>query len=298
MKLEKALKTALDELRMQMLGLQVLFGFQFQALFQDAFEDLGNAARMADAAGLGLLLAATAILIAAPSQHRLVEHGEATLRIYRTAGLYARIALLPIAVALGCTLYVPLARAAHPWAVAPAVCGAGLALLAWYALPVLLGRHGTRGEDPVKESPTPLATKIEQMLTEARVILPGAQALLGFQLVVMMARSFDRLPPPVQYLHVAALLALSLAVILLIAPTAVHRIGFMGAEDPRVHAIGSVLITAGLVPLALALACDLYVAVYKLFAAAAPALIAGVAALVVLIAMWYALPLLLRRQPA
>ena len=31
-------------------------------------------------------------------------------------------------------------------------------------------------------SSTPLHAKIEQMLTEARVILPGAQALFGFQL--------------------------------------------------------------------------------------------------------------------
>lgn len=43
----------------------------------------------------------------------------------------------------------------------------------------------------MQESPTPLHAKIEQSLTEARVILPGAQALLGFQLIVMMTRAFD-----------------------------------------------------------------------------------------------------------
>ena len=31
------------------------------------------------------------------------------------------------------------------------------------------------------ESPTPLGTRIKQVLMEARVVLPGAQALLGFQ---------------------------------------------------------------------------------------------------------------------
>ena len=36
------LKTSLDELRMQVLGAQVLFGFQFQGLFQDTFEQAGS----------------------------------------------------------------------------------------------------------------------------------------------------------------------------------------------------------------------------------------------------------------
>lgn len=298
MKLDEALKTAFDELRMQMLGLQVLFGFQFQGLFQDGFAELDVAGRRADAAGLGLLLAAAAIIIAAASQHRLIEQGEATVRIYRTVARHGRLALLPIAAALGCTLYVPLERAARPWALAPALAGTLLALCAWYALPGVLRRHHAKGDDPVKDSATPLGTKIEQMLTEARVILPGAQALLGFQLVVMMARSFDRLPTPLQFVHMAALLALSLAVILLIAPTAVHRIGFEGREDPRVHSIGSVLITAGLVPLALALACDLALAAWKLFEAEAAAITFGIAGFLVLMASWYAWPLLLRRRHA
>ena len=49
--------------------------------------------------------------------------------------------------------------------------------------------------------PTPLHVKIEQMLTEARVILPGAQALLGFQLAVVLTQAFDRLPPSSKTLH-------------------------------------------------------------------------------------------------
>ena len=42
---------------------------------------------------------------------------------------------------------------------------------------------------------TPLPKQIDQMLTEARTILPGAQALLGFQLTVFLTESFERLPP-------------------------------------------------------------------------------------------------------
>jgi hypothetical protein len=45
---------------------------------------------------------------------------------------------------------------------------------------------------------TALATKVEQLLTEARVIIPGAQALLGFQFIAMLTSGFDRLPPSVK----------------------------------------------------------------------------------------------------
>ena len=44
------------------------------------------------------------------------------------------------------------------------------------------------------EKPTPLSTKVDQLLTEARIIIPGAQALLGFQFAVTLTRAFEQLP--------------------------------------------------------------------------------------------------------
>ena len=37
-----SLHTALNELRMQMLGVQVMLGFQFEALFQEALQHPGK----------------------------------------------------------------------------------------------------------------------------------------------------------------------------------------------------------------------------------------------------------------
>jgi hypothetical protein len=78
---------------------------------------------------------------------------------------------------------------------------------------------------------TPLKTKIEQMLTEARVIIPGGQALLGFQFVCTFNRSFKELPLSIQYVHAASLCAVALAVLLLMTPAALHRIAFHGEDD-------------------------------------------------------------------
>ena len=44
--LDAKLKTALDESRLLILGAQVLFGFAFQAAFQDLFSEIGSLGRL------------------------------------------------------------------------------------------------------------------------------------------------------------------------------------------------------------------------------------------------------------
>ena len=70
MNLQEQLKTALDETRMQMLGVQILFGFQFQSVFQSEFSALTWPARIADALGLALILLTLSLLTAPAAQHR------------------------------------------------------------------------------------------------------------------------------------------------------------------------------------------------------------------------------------
>ncbi len=179
---------------------------------------------------------------------------------------------------------------------AAALCMA--ALLAWYALGVRLRTKWSRRDKGVVMEPekTPLHAKIEQMLLEARVILPGAQALLGFQLVVMMTRSFEQLPREVQVVHGIALFSLLLTVILLICPAAIHRIAAQGNDDPRIHSTGSFLITMALLPLAVAVSGDLWVALGVLFGENTVALAGATAAFALLLVLWFLLPLLIRRR--
>jgi hypothetical protein len=53
--------------------------------------------------------------------------------------------------------------------------------------------------------PTPFADRVDQLLTEARVIIPGAQALFGLQLSITLIRTFADLPDAAKMVHVAAL---------------------------------------------------------------------------------------------
>src|SRR5919206_174923 len=107
MSLERKLKTALDETRLLILGAQVLFGFQFNGVFQELFENLSPSSRYLQCGGLLLI----------------------TLTIGLTAG--------------GALLL--------------------LALCAWYALEFLMRRDDLMGKKE-PEKPTPLSTKVDQLL--------------------------------------------------------------------------------------------------------------------------------------
>ncbi|MDB6083209.1 MAG: hypothetical protein JWN43_1090 [Gammaproteobacteria bacterium] len=296
MKLEDALKMSLDELRMQMLGVQVLFGFQFQGLFQDNFSALPRLGRAVDCGGLGLMVVAMGLLVAVPCQHRIVERGQATPRIFLLSMRYANWSLLPFTGAIACDLFVAMQ---HSFGM-PSMLVAGTltvvsAALAWYGLGWELRRTWhTQDRTSLMQTKTPLRVKIEQMLTEARVILPGAQALLGFQLIVMMTKAFDELPASSKIVHLAALMCVVLTIVLLISPAAIHRVTFGGADDPRMHSIGSLLIAAALLPLACAMACDVWIALMRLFGRGIAAWSGTVAILSLLLGLWFAWPLYLK----
>ena len=295
--LESALKTSLDELRMQMLGVQVLFGFQLQGLFQDTFRELPPSIRIVDATALALTISVLTLLLAVPCQHRIVEQGEASLRIFRLSMRYANYALFPLGAVISCDIYT---AARQSFGSAKSVALASITFLialgAWYGAGMYFRRHDDqqRGDSPVQETKTSLHAKIEQLLTEARVILPGAQALLGFQLVVMMTKAFRELPPGAQSIHLIALVSLMLAVVLLITPAAIHRLAFEGLDDPRLHAMGSRIIAFALLPMICAIACDVWVALFRL---GGGSIVPGVGALMtacLLVGFWYVLPLVVR----
>jgi hypothetical protein len=293
-KLSVRLKTSLDELRMQVLGAQVLLGFQFQSLFQERFALASIRTRIAATIGLIAICLSLAGLIAAPAQHRLVEKGDASIRILRLANRCAEISLGLLALALGCDVFVTASLQGSSNSIALAIAAVILSLSMWFGVGLAWSGAMKEGRNTVVREEVDIHGKIEQMLTEARVILPGAQAMLGFQLVVTLANAFNEMVARVKLVHFVALGAVILSVVLLIAPAAVHRLSFAGRDDARFHRIGSGLITAALVPLAAGIALDLSVAAWQLAGSAVTAMVAGGAALAVLMGLWYVWPLSLR----
>jgi hypothetical protein len=299
MSLSNKVKTALDETRLLILGAQVLFGFQLHGVFQESFGQLALPTRLLNCAGQALMALALGLLIAPSMQHRIVERGEDTRRIARVATGFAGAALVPFAISLGLGFYIVFH---HLYGgTAALIAGIGFCLLAgffWFVLEFVL--KSTFRVEPMQEqeTPAPLSAKIDQMLTEARVILPGGQALLGFQLTVILTQAFERLPESSKLLHVAALCCVALSVILLMTPAALHRITFGGADAPAFFKIGSAFVIAAPIPLAFGIAGDLYVATAKASESPMLGLVLAATIAAALAILWYAVPLYLRMRAA
>jgi hypothetical protein len=299
--LKDKVRTALDETRMLVLGSQILLGFKFNSIFQPGFAPLSWTPRLVLALSLAALLIAFILLLLPAPFHRLVEDGEDTPRLHRVTSLLATLALVPFAAALALDFGVALAKAFGVWAGVAAGGAAGaLALFLWYGLEFMSKRGGamsTRDQPPAGK--TALNDRIVQVLVEARIVLPGAQALLGFQLAAYFTDAFERLPLDARIVHSASALCIGLTVLLLMTPPAWHRIVERGEDTPEFDRLAARFVLGALVPLAFGLAGETYVFLLRAFDDATFALIAGVCVAICMLSAWFLLPALARggRQP-
>jgi thiosulfate reductase cytochrome b subunit len=291
--LDRQVKLALDETRLLILGVQVLLGFQFQSFFQDGFAELSSVSQWLCVAGVALLIASVGLLIAPSMQHRLVEDGRSSVRLVRATNFFAGCGLVPLTASLGLGSYVVAER--HFGLAAGLAIGLALAAtaaFAWFGLEIIVGLG--RDDRSMEVANTPLATRVEQLLTEARLIIPGAQALLGFQFIAMLTSGFDRLPQSVKAVHALALCLVALNVILLMTPAALHRLSFNGKDSRAFLRMGSALVIAAPCFLAAGIAAETFVVVQKVSGNAGWAPIGALVSFVALIGLWYAIPVGLR----
>ena len=82
------------------------------------------------------------------------------------------------------------------------------------------------------------------------MVLPGAQALLGFQFVTLLLEDFARLPESMKQVHLLSLVLMTIAVVLLMTPAAYHRIVEHGENTERFHRFASRMLMVSLVPMA------------------------------------------------
>jgi hypothetical protein len=295
--IEARLKDLLDETRLAMLGTQLLMGLQYRAAFSPGFDRLPPAFRWLDGVALLLILMTAALLLAIPPFHQIAEGGHATDRMLARASGSLKIALLPLALALGMDGAIGLVSSTGPeWASVAGAAFVVAALSAWYALPLLSAAHRQQREERMEDKKQSLEARIVQALTELRVVLPGAQALFGFQFTAVLTESFERLPPTSRAVHLVSLGLVAIAVIMLIAPASYHRIAAGGNAEEGVLrcAVAMMLPAEGLI--ALGLVGDAYVTVRMISESHVLALSLAVAAAFGFMAILYAYPLASRRS--
>jgi hypothetical protein len=142
-----------------------------------------------------------------------------------------------------------------------------------------------------------LETEVEQALEEARMVLPGIQALFGFQLIVVFDQRFDQaLGDPSKRLHLAAVVLTAIAIGLIMAPAAYHR----QAERDRVSRYfanyASFFITLTMAPLSVALAIEVSLVAFLATGQPAASMLIGAAIILFLVWLWYLFPAYRKRH--
>ena len=141
-----------------------------------------------------------------------------------------------------------------------------------------------------------LRTRYYGLLQELRVIIPGVQVLLAFLLTAPFAQRFEDLDDRGRTLYAVALLTALAAVIALLAPTVMHRVGDRRARRARL--LWSIrLMVVGLASVSVSLLSATWCVSRLVWGpqAGESAVIGGG---LLILALWVALPVvLLRRGP-
>jgi hypothetical protein len=154
--------------------------------------------------------------------------------------------------------------------------------------------------DPLLEgrNETPLQRcdrNLVELLQEVRVVQTGVQVLFAFLLTAPLSARFTELTGAQRIEYFVALLSTGAAAILLIAPTAHHRILFRCGDKDHLVRVANRYTLLGLVFVATAMVCALLFVSTMLFPGAVAAITVTVAVVGVLWC-WALEPLLRRRQ--
>jgi DMSO reductase anchor subunit len=301
--LKNKVQNALNEGRMLILGSQVLLGFQFRSVFEPGFDKLPEHSQYLKLVGLALMLISIALLMWPAAYHRIVADGEDTEDVHSFTSTVMDWALLPFALGLSLDIFTATEKVAgETAAIVSGIIGGLVALTFWYGFPFI--RRGARAprikekqemdEQKQESEESKVTDKIKHVLTEARMVLPGAQALLGFQLVTFLMEAFEKLPASSKYIHLVSLALVALSIVLLMTPAAYHRIVERGEETEHFHRFASRILVAAMVPLALGVCGDLFVVARKVTSSAEFALAASVFMLFVFYGLWFGFTVYLR----
>ncbi len=124
------------------------------------------------------------------------------------------------------------------------------------------------------------------------MVLPGIQALFGFQLIAVFSTQFFDLDGANRLLHLAALVFVAIAIGLIMAPASYRRL----AEPTRISGhwirLSSRVIAWAMAALMVAISLDIYLVAFMITGDAVLAVIVGGGVACFLAWLWFAMPML------
>jgi hypothetical protein len=142
-----------------------------------------------------------------------------------------------------------------------------------------------------------LAEAVRHLLEECRMVLPGVQALFGFQLIAVFSAGFEvQLSPFERRLHLLALAFVAMAGALVMAPAAYHRQTRPREVSAHFLALGGRLLLGSMIPLVAGIGIDFYLISRIIMESPAIAVILAILLTGFFASFWYLLPRM-RKQP-
>jgi hypothetical protein len=135
-----------------------------------------------------------------------------------------------------------------------------------------------------------LDRELIELLNELRVALPGVQVLFAFLLAVPFTQRFEDITELQKHMFFVALLATMAGTVLMISPTAYHRIRFRDRDKEQMLRTANRLALGGTVFLAIAMTATVFLITDMLFKGAVTAVVTAVTA-GLFAWFWYVLPL-------
>ena len=140
----------------------------------------------------------------------------------------------------------------------------------------------------LQESPSDV---VSHLLEECRMVLPGIQALFGFQLIAVFNQGFwERLEPYEQRLHLFAVALVAVAVALVMTPAAYHRQLKHQTVSQRFVALSSRFLLWSMFPLMTAICMDWYLIARMILLSPLVSLIGTLLLFTMFVIPWFVLP--------
>jgi hypothetical protein len=141
-----------------------------------------------------------------------------------------------------------------------------------------------------------LTDAAKQVVEEARMVLPGIQALFGFQLIAVFNQRYADLAEAGQRLHLLALILTGVSVALIMTPAAYHR----QAEPRQISRYFLILasrsLTLAMLVLAVGIGLDIYVVSSVILLSQSLSALIGLSLFGTYIGAWFVFPHWKRRR--
>ena len=152
-----------------------------------------------------------------------------------------------------------------------------------------MSQRASRAAEQVQ--PESIEKSIDHLLDECRMVLPGVQAIFGFQLIAVFNRPFFKLlDGRDQALHLVALVLVAVAIACLMGPAAYHRQATPDAISQSFLRYASRLLMFAMIPLAGAVTLYVYLVAGTILRSPGRAVALAEAVCFVFVTIWFIIP--------